>query len=93
MPLVDAEYKFLFDVGSDGSTNDASIQNGLELREGLEIPNNISNIPEDKSLPGDDVPIPYHIVVDNAFVINKNLTNPFSIGAPRKNIKLQTQLV
>ena len=32
MALVDADYKFLWiDVGSDGSTNGASIYNGSEL--------------------------------------------------------------
>ena len=50
MALVDADYKFLWiDVGSDGSSNDASIYNGSELKEGLESPNNIFNLPEEKS--------------------------------------------
>ena len=80
MALVDADYKFLWiDVGSDGSSNDASIYNGSELKEGLESPNNICNLPEEKSLPGDDVPVPYYIVGDNAFGINKRLMNPFAI--------------
>ncbi|KAJ4932852.1 hypothetical protein JOQ06_029692 [Pogonophryne albipinna] len=80
MALVDADYKFLWiDVGSDGSSNDASIYNGSELKEGLESPNNIFNLPEEKSLPGDDVPVPYYIVGDNAFGINKSLMNPFLI--------------
>ena len=80
MALVDADYNFLWiDVGSDGSSNDASIYNGSELKEGLESPNNIFNLPEEKSLPGDDVPVPYYIVGDNAFGINKRLMNPFSI--------------
>jgi len=36
MALVDAGYKFLcIDVGSDGFSNDASIYNGSELKEGL----------------------------------------------------------
>ena len=36
MALVDADYKFLWiDVGSNGSTNDASIYNGSELKEGV----------------------------------------------------------
>jgi hypothetical protein len=48
MALVDAVYKFLWiDVGSDGSSNDASIYNGSELKEGLESPNNIFNLPEE----------------------------------------------
>ncbi|XP_071058858.1 uncharacterized protein [Pseudochaenichthys georgianus] len=80
MALVDADYKFLWiDVGSDGSSNDAIIYNGSELKEGLESPNNIFNLPEEKSLPGDDVPVPYYIVGDNAFGINKSLMNPFPI--------------
>ncbi|KAK1892930.1 Protein ALP1-like [Dissostichus eleginoides] len=41
--------------------------------------NNIFNLPEEKSLPGDDVPVPYYIVGDNAFGINKRLMNPFPI--------------
>ena len=49
MALVDADYKFLWiDVGSDGSSNDASIYNGSELKEGIESPNNIFNLPEEK---------------------------------------------
>jgi hypothetical protein len=36
MALVDADYKFLWiDVGSDGSSNDASVYYGSELKEGL----------------------------------------------------------
>ena len=78
--LVDAKYKFLWiDVDSDGFTNDASIYNRSKLKEGLESPKNIFNIPEKKSLPGDDVPIQYCIVGDNAFGIHKSLINPFSI--------------
>ena len=37
------------DVGSDGSSNDASIYKGSELKKDLENPNNIFNLP----LPGD----------------------------------------
>ena len=64
---------------SDVSHNDASIYNGSELKKDLESPNNMFNIPEEKSLKGDDVPIPNYIVGDNAFGINKSLMNPFSI--------------
>ena len=72
--------KFLcIDVGSDSSSNDASIYNGSELKEGLEIPNNPFHLPEDKPLPGDEVPVPYFIIGDNAFGINETLINPFSI--------------
>jgi hypothetical protein len=43
-----------------------SIYNGSELKEGLESLNNIFNLPEERSLPGDNVPVPYYIVGDNA---------------------------
>jgi hypothetical protein len=45
------------------------------------VPCPLFNLPEEKSLPGDDVPVPYYIVGDNdnAFVINKRLMNPFAI--------------
>ena len=80
MALVDADYRFLWIYfGSDGSSNDASIYNGSELKEDLESPNDIFNIPEEKSLPGDDVPVPYYIVGDNELGINKRLMNPFAI--------------
>ncbi|KAJ4939306.1 hypothetical protein JOQ06_028756, partial [Pogonophryne albipinna] len=87
MALVDADYKFLWiDVGSDGSSNDASIYNGSELKEGLESPNNIFNLPEEKSLPGDDVPVPYYIVRHNAFGINKSLMNLLRYPATHNNM-------
>ena len=80
MALVDADYKFLWiNVGSDESSNDASIYNWSELNEGMESPNNIFNLHDNKFLPVDDVPVPYYIVGDNAFGINKRLMNPFAI--------------
>ena len=61
MALVDADYTFLWiDVGSDGSSNDASVYNGSKLKGDLEMANNIFNLPDEKSLPGDDVPVPLH---------------------------------
>jgi hypothetical protein len=45
MALVDADHRFLWiDFGSDGSSNDASIYNGSELKEDLESPNNAFGI-------------------------------------------------
>jgi len=80
MALVDADWTFLWiDDGSVGTINDASIYNGTELKEGLENPNNPFHLPEDKPLPGDDVPVPYFIIGNNAFGINRTLMNPFSI--------------
>ena len=80
MALVYADYTFLWiDVGSNGSSNNASIYNGSDLKEGLENPNNPFHLPEDKPLPGDDLHVPYFIIGDKAFGINKTLMNPFAI--------------
>ena len=62
-----------------GAINNASIYNGTELKEGLENPNNPFHLPEDKPLPGDDVPVPSFIIGNNSFGINETLMNPFSI--------------
>ena len=71
MALVDADYKFLrIDVGSDGSSNDASIYNGSELKEGLESPNNIFNLLEEKPLPGWLVVLRLNVPVNNFSVIS-----------------------
>ena len=57
MALVDADYKLLWiDVGLDGASNDASIHNGSELKEGLDSANNIFNLSSEIALPGDHVP-------------------------------------
>ena len=45
----------------------------------MRSPNNIFSFPEKKYFPGNNVPIPYYIVGDNAFGINKSLMNPYSI--------------
>jgi hypothetical protein len=55
--------------------------------------NNIFNLPEEKSLPGDDVPVPYYIVGDNAFGINKRLMNPFAIRNMENHERIDTGIV
>ena len=61
MSLVDTNCKFLcIDVSSDGTINAANIYNRSELKECLESPNNIFNLPKEKSLPGDNSYIQSH---------------------------------
>ena len=59
----------------DGTTVSAKTAEFEQLKRFLEGPNNIFNLPEEKSLPGDDVPVPYYIVGDNVLGIKKRLLN------------------
>ena len=68
MALVDAEYKFVWiEAGSNGSASDAQIFNGCECKAAIQ--HNTIGFPEDDNLPGDDKPIPYFIIGDDAFAL------------------------
>lgn len=80
MTLVDVDYKCVWvNVGSEGSSNAAGIFNSRALKEGLDSNETTINIPTEESLPGDDVPIPYFLVADNGFGINRYLMDPFAL--------------
>ena len=77
MALADASYKFLYvDVGAEGGAGDA----GTWFRCGLNsaIEDNRVGFPEDRPLPNDDTPIPFHIVGDDAFALKPWLMKPYS---------------
>jgi hypothetical protein len=77
LALVDAEYKFMWiDVGANGSTSDCAVFNVSELKEGLE--NNTLGMPPAEPLPGDDRPMPYFLVGDDAFVLKTWMMKPYS---------------
>lgn len=77
MALVDAEYKFTWvDVGREGSAGDAQVFNNSELKECIE--NNTIGFPAPDPLPGDDRPMPYYIVADDAFALRTWMMKPFS---------------
>ncbi|XP_064106753.1 putative nuclease HARBI1 [Macrobrachium nipponense] len=77
MALSDAKYKFVFvDVGAEGGTGDGGTWQKCNLARA--ITNNRAGLPQDRNLPNDDEPIPFHIVADDAFTLNTWLMKPYS---------------
>ena len=78
MAMVDADYKFVWvDCGANGSSSDAQVFNDCELKGA--VYNDTIGFPDDKVLPGDDKPIPYFIVGDDAFALRTWLMKPYTI--------------
>ncbi len=77
MALVDADYKFLWvDVGAKGSASDAQVFNDSQLKEVIE--DGTMKFPADDALPGDDNPMPYFIIGDDAFALRTWMMKPYS---------------
>jgi hypothetical protein len=75
--LVDAEYKFLYiDVGANGSTSDCAVFNSSELKARLD--RNTQGLPPAQPLPGDDRPMPYFLVGDDAFALESWMMKPYA---------------
>ncbi len=77
MALVDSDYQFRWiDVGSPGGCSDAQIFGDCELQDALEdeeLP-----IPDPDPLPGDDRPMPYFILGDDAFALRTYMMKPYA---------------
>jgi len=85
--LVDAEYKFIWiDVGANGSTSDCAVFNSSELLEALE--GETLGLPPPEVLPGDDRPIPYFLIGDDAFALKTWMMKPFST----RNLSLEERI-
>ena len=68
LALVDASYRFIYaDVGDNGTCFDAGIFTECGFYQAIESGNGC--FPGPTPLPGDDTPIPYHIVGDDAFAL------------------------
>ncbi|XP_064108049.1 putative nuclease HARBI1 [Macrobrachium nipponense] len=77
MSLSDAKYKFLLvDVGAGGGAGDGRTWQKCNLAR--VIPNNRAGLSQDRNLPNDNEPIPFHIVTDEAFALNTWLMKPYS---------------
>lgn len=75
MALVDANYKFLWvDIGANGGACDAQVWNSCRFKALIEREE--MGIPEDEPLPGDDQPIPYFLVGDDAFALSSTMMKP-----------------
>ena len=66
--IVDASYRFIYaDVGDIGTCSDAGIFTECRFYQAIESGN--GSLPDPTPLPGDDTPIPYHIVGDDALAL------------------------
>ena len=78
LAVVDADYKFLYcDIGANGAGSDAGIFNDTELKDYLET--NQVGLPLPEPLPGDDKPMPYFLVGDDAFASKTWLMKPLPL--------------
>jgi len=78
LAVIDADYKFLdCDIRANGAGSDAGIFNDTELNEYLET--NQVGLPPPEPLPGDDKPMPYFLVGDDAFALKTWLMKPLPL--------------
>ena len=74
--VVDTDYKFIYvSVGANGATCDAQVFFYSDLYRALS--RNACGLPPPESLPGEDRPIPYFFVGDDAFALKTWLMKPF----------------
>ena len=77
MAVADANYKFLYvDIGAEGSAGDGGTWFKCSLHDAIEQKR--VGFPDASCLPGDDTPIPFHIVADDAFGLKTWLMKPYS---------------
>lgn len=77
MALVDAKYRFLsVSVGISGSNSHGGIFNKTGLCAATE--GEYTGLQGPEPLTGDDAPLPYHIIGDDAFAMKTWLMKPFS---------------
>lgn len=77
MALVDADYKFRWvNIGAQGEFSDAQIWNQSDLKQAIE--RGLMGLPTPTPFPGDDKPLGYYIIADDAFGMRTWLMKPFS---------------
>ena len=77
MTLVDADYKFLWvDVGCNGRISDGGVYDGCCLQQALSRRSDM--FPDAAPCLGDQRPLQYYIVADDAFPLQENMMKPFS---------------
>lgn len=77
LAVVDADYRFLWvDVGANGSTSDCAVFNQTPMKAALEADE--LGFPRPTALPGDDTPVPYYLIGDDAFPLRTWMMKPFS---------------
>ncbi|XP_064116594.1 uncharacterized protein LOC135222437 [Macrobrachium nipponense] len=68
MALSNAKYRFLFvGISAEGGAGEGGTWQKCNLARAITY--NRAELPQDRTLPNDDEPIPFHIVVDDAFAL------------------------
>lgn len=81
--LVNANYEFIYiNVGINGRVNDGGAFRESDFQKCLNDPKNPLNIPFDRPLPNMEQSVPFVILADNAFPLQKHILKPF----PLKNM-------
>lgn len=76
LALVDAKYNFTYiDVGVNGRVSDGGVYRQSSLAKA--VASNYLKIPEERCLPGRNMPVPFVIFADAAFPLSHNILKPF----------------
>ena len=87
MALVDADYKFIYcDVGCNGRISDGGVFAGCSLDEAMQ--KKTANIPKPQPAPGDERPISYSMVADEAFPLRENIMKPY----PHRSLEVEKRI-
>uniref|UniRef100_A0A336LXM2 CSON004584 protein n=1 Tax=Culicoides sonorensis TaxID=179676 RepID=A0A336LXM2_CULSO len=77
--ICDADYLLTYiDVGVNGRHSDGGVFKNCTFYKAM-IENNQVNIPPSRPLPGRVLPVPYVLVGDDAFAVQKHLLKPFAL--------------
>ena len=77
LALVDANYRFIYiDVGCNGRISDGGVFRNSSLS--LALSENSLNMPDPRIVDGDDSPLPYVVVADDAFPLKTYIMKPYS---------------
>lgn len=86
LAIVDAKYHFTFaNVGCLGMISDGGVFKNTSFYK-KDIGNELG-IPEETLLPGQDIPMPYILVGDDALPLLNNILKPFSEHHPKGSIE------
>lgn len=76
LAVCDVEYRLLYvDVGVNGRISDGGVFRESTLKAAIDC--NALNFPSDKCLFGQEQPVPYIFVADDAFPLNKRILKPY----------------
>ena len=77
MALADASCKFIYvDVGCNGRISDGGVFNGCTLQKVMD--NRSNSFPDPKPAPGDERPLGFAIIADDAFPLQETIMKPLS---------------